>query len=412
VLMVHPSDPQMISNCPDSSQAIEPIVFKSLEQFKGFCLENLADDLRKLEKTRHQILNQLAIVGMVITLFLSGLIYFLPLLLDLGADNPAKLKLFSYWLGGIIFWLWAIVAFYSSSTEAYGQGFKNKIILKIVDFIVSRHRFAHPASKSKDATLEFLIKSRLFPSLNKKSHISQDDCFSGTIGKTTFFFSEVRVEAELARGAISKLITAVTGIQLVSSIVAPLFIITLMVRVAKGFPYFIGRVIKGQRIDYDHFEREVLWGVSTGMHVFKGLFFVADFNKDFQGKTFVSSNNFSSKVQNAVQLRGQVVQLEDTRFSKFFTVCSNDQVEARYILSTRLMERLITFQKKANRKIQIAFVDSLIYIAIAYEEDLFEPKLFSSMLDLAPLKEYFETLQLMLSIVDELNLNQRIWTKR
>jgi Protein of unknown function (DUF3137) len=51
-------------------------------------------------------------------------------------------------------------------------------------------------------------------------------------------------------------------------------------------------------------------------------------------------------------------------------------------------------------------------VAIAYEEDLFEPKLFKSMLDLRPMQEYFEILQLMLGIVDDLNLNQRIWTKQ
>jgi hypothetical protein len=75
------------------------------------------------------------------------------------------------------------------------------------------------------------------------------------------------------------------------------------------------------------------------------------------------------------------------------------------------MQCLVNFRRKAKRKIQISFVDSLIYVAIAYDEDLFEPKLFTSMLDLRPLQEYFEIMQLMLGIVDDLNLNQRIWTK-
>jgi hypothetical protein len=46
---------------------------------------------------------------------------------------------------------------------------------------------------------------------------------------------------------------------------------------------------------------------------------------------------------------------------------------------------------------------------IEYPEEIFEPKLFKSMLSLAPMREYFENIQLMLGIVEDLNLNKRIW---
>ncbi|MEM7592810.1 MAG: DUF3137 domain-containing protein [Cyanobacteria bacterium P01_A01_bin.83] len=48
-------------------------------------------------------------------------------------------------------------------------------------------------------------------------------------------------------------------------------------------------------------------------------------------------------------------------------------------------------------------------MAIPYRHNLFEPKLFSSMMSFTPLKEYFLDLQLMIGIVEDLNLNCRIW---
>ncbi|MHC5737368.1 DUF3137 domain-containing protein [Nostoc sp.] len=54
-----------------------------------------------------------------------------------------------------------------------------------------------------------------------------------------------------------------------------------------------------------------------------------------------------------------------------------------------------------------------MYIALeeAVENNLFEPNLFKSVLKLAPLREYFETLNLMLGIVEDLNLDRHIWQK-
>lgn len=103
------------------------------------------------------------------------------------------------------------------------------------------------------------------------------------------------------------------------------------------------------------------------------------------------------------------VKLENSEFSKHFNVYSQDQVESRYILSTSLIEKLLKFRHQAHRNIYVSFVDDRIYIAIEYPEGLFEPNLYRNMLSFAPLREYFEAIQLMLSITEELNLDRQIW---
>jgi uncharacterized membrane protein YqjE len=399
---------------PSEPEAIERITLKTLEEFKAFCLENLAEDLRKFEKTRKQVLQVIINAGVFFTFLLVALVSLTLTLLRSSQTPREQASVLTLCFLVTLGCLWAMAAFYTSSTESYARGFKGKIIQRIVDFIAPNRSFIYSARSDDRATLDSLIRSKLFPSLRPSSYLWQDDFVSGTIGKTPLFFSEVRASVKVDMEdnfEVDRLLLS-SDSDYLDSIMSITWALRLFFRTVKGLSYFIPRVIKGQSIDYQHFKREVIIGETTSFSVFQGLFFVADFNKDFRGQTLLLSHDISSKIQALHKGKGQAVSLEDPDFKKLFVVYSNDQVEARYILSTSLMERLVTFRKRANRKIQISFVDSLIYIAIAYEEDLFEPKLFSSMLDLAPLKEYFETLQLMLSIVDELNLNQRIWTKQ
>ncbi len=164
------------------------------------------------------------------------------------------------------------------------------------------------------------------------------------------------------------------------------------------------------------FTEEVLAENVSRSTIFKGMFLVANFNKTFQSKTFVVPDiaerllgGLGTALQSLNKSRGQLVKLEDPEFEKLFAVYSEDQVEARYILSTSLMTRLAKFRKKAGREIYVSFIQDKIYIAIKSPQDLFEPKLFQTMLSFNPVREYFENLQLMMGVVEELKLNRRIW---
>jgi len=152
--------------------------------------------------------------------------------------------------------------------------------------------------------------------------------------------------------------------------------------------------------------------------VFKGIFFIADFNKHFRGETVVLPDTaeklfgqFGKMLQSWNKLRGQLIKLEDPEFEKYFVVYGDDQIEARYILSPSLMARIVDFREKTGQKIYLSFVGSMVFVAIPYTRNLFEPRIFQTMLDFSQIQEYFEDLQLAISIVDEMDLNTRIWSK-
>lgn len=154
--------------------------------------------------------------------------------------------------------------------------------------------------------------------------------------------------------------------------------------------------------------------------LFQGLFIVADFNKHFSAETVVLPDSAQSTfgdlighwLQSNNMARDELVKMDDPEFEKEFVVYSTDQVEARYILSNSLMKKLLAFQQKSSHKVHISFIQNHIYMAISYNKDLFEPSIFRSLLDYKVAMEYLKTLHLAISVVEELKLNQKLWSKR
>lgn len=141
--------------------------------------------------------------------------------------------------------------------------------------------------------------------------------------------------------------------------------------------------------------------------IFKGFLFIADFHKDFQGRTTILRNSLFK-----LSFSDSRVKLENPDFEKAFDVYSTDQIEARYLLSPSMMERLLALDKEFNGNITISFRDSNILIAIPESKNHFEASIWNSISDLGRLKEDFSTIHALVSIVEDLNLNTRIWTKK
>lgn len=140
--------------------------------------------------------------------------------------------------------------------------------------------------------------------------------------------------------------------------------------------------------------------------IFQGLFFVADFNKHFSGRTLVRpyAVNFISK------LFGSHVALEDPEFNRLFTVTSTDQLEARYVMTLSLMERLKTLRSKVGA-FQSSFFLGRLFMAIDMPSNAFEPAMSKSLADSGQIEKILSNLRAITGIVEDLGLNVRIWTK-
>ncbi|MDD3324051.1 MAG: DUF3137 domain-containing protein [Sulfurospirillaceae bacterium] len=151
--------------------------------------------------------------------------------------------------------------------------------------------------------------------------------------------------------------------------------------------------------------------------IFQGLFFIADFHKDFNGKTVVLPDfaqrvfgGIGSWMQSLGKSKGKLVKMDDPEFEKEFVVYG-EQIESHYILSHSMMERILNFKKKTHKNVYISFIDSKIYVAVDYRKELFEPVIYKSLLEFGQIKGYFEMMEMFVGIVEEFRLNTRVWSK-
>lgn len=196
----------------------------------------------------------------------------------------------------------------------------------------------------------------------------------------------------------------------------------------KGIDRFNGNdLVKGNILDvalsfsdiHAEYETRDSKGRSSWHTIFQGLFIVADFNKHLKGSTVIlpdsAESTFGSLIGGWLQKnnmsRNELVKMDDPEFEKAFVVYGSNQIEARYILTHAMMKRLLDYKKRTKQDIYISFVGSKIHLGIYYNKDLFEPTVFTSLLDYKQAMEYTQTLQLSIGIVEELKLNEKLWSK-
>jgi Protein of unknown function (DUF3137) len=159
-------------------------------------------------------------------------------------------------------------------------------------------------------------------------------------------------------------------------------------------------------------------GTRTEWHdIFRGIIFAADFNKNFNGITIVRPKDFANALgawfsKNVFSFGGNdVVKLENPDFDKTFVTYGSDQVEARYILTPAMMERILNLNHQTKYNISLSFIESRMYIAFPLNRNYFEAPVFKSLINAEALNDDVTTIKFMYDIVRELDLNTRIWGK-
>lgn len=144
---------------------------------------------------------------------------------------------------------------------------------------------------------------------------------------------------------------------------------------------------------------------------FKGFVFEADFNKYFNGITLLSSEKLRLATHLGLFSGLSRCTLENVNFEDEFRTYTNNDQEARYLLTPALQERILkmfqTFKRDLGSwDLSISFHDNCMLIMVPSRENRFEVKY-----SVEDVKKDFFALQMMIEIVEQLNLNLRIWTK-
>ncbi|CCN84900.1 conserved hypothetical protein [Vibrio nigripulchritudo SFn27] len=309
----------------------------------------LKPKLEPLEQTRLEAVKRKNICLVLGAILIAASIFWV-----LATNQEIEVVMFPIVIGGLI-----LGAFFNAKWSVYRKAYKNEVVTALLEFIdpslTCRPNGYVDSTKYKTSGLYRRSYDRY----------SGEDHITGKIGKTAIEFSELHTE-------------------------------------------------------YKTTSRDSKGRTTTNWHtIFKGIFFIADANKHFNSKTYVlaDSQGFFSSIGKALTDKfggiGDRVALEDVDFEQYFEVYSDDQVEARYLLSPALMRRLVEFRKSAgNVGISLSFVGDNIYIAIPNRKDFFEPKLNKSAVAFDMVEEIFRDLDFFIGVVEDLDLNTRIWTKQ
>jgi len=324
-----------------------------IKNFDSFFDKELAPEIEKLAKLRYDLWskavnNSIWMITIVIFVMLLGMFL-------MRAGPPILFLLIGALIGsGII-----VGINYSKQKKVYNTSFKEQVIKKMMYGIDDRLQFQPLISISNNEYQHAQIFRK------QVDRFDGEDLIEATIDKTHIKFSELHSEYK----------TESTN--------------------SKG-------------------RRQTHWHT-----IFKGVFFVADFNKDFQHFTAVLPDynqqmfgDLFKGFQFGKHGNAKLVNMDHPAFEKQFKVYAEDAVEAHYLLTPNLMERIVELKEKFDEAIYLSFNHSKLYIAISNSLNLFEaPALWGKPDFLKLVKAYHDYLHNCLEIVNDLNLNIRIWGK-
>lgn len=136
--------------------------------------------------------------------------------------------------------------------------------------------------------------------------------------------------------------------------------------------------------------------------VFKGLFFISSMNKKFSSKTYILADRWL-KIFNDIPLDLERVTLEDPVFENKFDVYSDDQIEARYLLTTAFMERLIELCNLMS--LSCCFIDNKFILALNNEQDFLPNLSLAEPITYEIVKKIVNQVNMVFKIIDILKLD-------
>ena len=141
-----------------------------------------------------------------------------------------------------------------------------------------------------------------------------------------------------------------------------------------------------------HIEREETDTDSDGhkttsyVTVFQGMFGKVNINNKYNGEIKVHSNK--GKLGNLFSGKKRI-EMDSTEFEKYFDVYADDKIQAMQVLTSDIMEQMISFIKENKTKFELTIKQNELYIRFKTGQ-MFEANVFRSSVNFDTLKRMFD----------------------
>ena len=149
-------------------------------------------------------------------------------------------------------------------------------------------------------------------------------------------------------------------------------------------------------------------GVHSNYAPFKGVVIELGMNKNFNGHTFFHEKSKTAEKIPIDRSEYEPVNLESVDFMGKYNVYSTDQVEARYLLTTSMIERLNNLKLAFNANfIRGSFKDNKLILAIDTGKDMFAMGSDFKESNTQTFIDFFNEITSVMKIVDQLKLDEK-----
>ncbi len=140
-------------------------------------------------------------------------------------------------------------------------------------------------------------------------------------------------------------------------------------------------------------------------YVFKGVFLKADFTDKFRGSLYILPEEFQQYLTRSIKQftrqGAEPITMGSPVFEEAFMVYATDNVPTHRLLSLEVQQILVDYRKRMNKEIYISFLEGQMYIAVTEPKDILEPYIFYSNVSFELVREFYEDIELLFSIIEE-----------
>jgi len=140
-------------------------------------------------------------------------------------------------------------------------------------------------------------------------------------------------------------------------------------------------------------------------YVFRGAFLHASIKQPIKGTVLIIPHKFKPYLSRAIKSitvkggKNLTPFIKNERFKTEFLLYASQDANIRELMSAQMLEAILDYRQRTQKEIYFSFIKRDIYIAVTQPKDMLEPKIFQSNVSFDLLREFFEDISILLSIV-------------
>lgn len=325
------------------------------KDFRSNCINvfvnEILEKLKPFEEERAAVRKKCIVFSLcfAVAFILSAIVFILLLIVGVSKEFESLLAIYLGADGFLLLWL-------LSTPFATAKSFENRIKSRIMPIVLSSLQNFHWNEKSRIKT-EQIQEFKMFSEIHFRA---DDDSFWGEYKNIEIDLCETKLTLK------DGILPSFSGVLIFFKQDSPFTKVPVVIKKQKSNPY-----------------------LDTMLHMR-----VVELNK-------ISKYCFPDMER---------VRLEDVEFEKKFDVFSQDQIEARCLLTTGFIDRFdnIAFAF-GSKQIEASFVENKAMIVVSTNKDLFQiGNMFKPVFDFNQYKTMVEEFISILELIDELKMNQNI----